>query len=277
MISSTNTTCVNVNVTPEYYLKEYDDILMGKRRTYSSALMSKEQGPKMCAELLRNIFDKYLHWTPEEVRDCLNHETVQLMKLSPLIKRIPCPPEIDSSKELYYVAWYLYPQTRTVKEPELIIKLYADILSGKVKKFPSNYFDGNDGYLRARVLFLTMVREYLPPFENLDAMYSYFASSEGKACLAKYKLNVPLRELYGSALAYLHDSLSVYQRSEELYEKYNTITNRSNSSGGNYLPVSKSEQDAFFEESDSDTSAIFETEMNESESEIIVNMGEVNF
>lgn len=230
---------VKPSVDPQYFLKEYDDILMGRRRTYSSSLMAKEQGPRMCAELLRCIFELYYHWSPADVRDKLTAERVKTMRITPLVKRIPCPPEVNASKELYYVAWYLYPETRTVKTPELILKLYQDILDDKIKKFPSNYFDGNDGYIRARILFLTMVREFLPPFTSLEAMYAFFASPEGRACITKYKLSIPLRELYGSALAYLHDALPECQKDEWLYEKYNTIESRRESL---YLPVTEAEK-----------------------------------
>lgn len=239
----TDITSAVQRVEPEYYLREYDDVLMGRRKTYSSALMAKEQGAVMCAELLRDIFKYYLKWSPIEIRDKLTPEVVAQMKIQPLIKRIPCPPEVDAQKELYYVAWYLYPETRNVKEPELIIKLYTDIINGKVKKFPSGYFDGNAGYLRARILFLTMVREFLPPFTSLDGLYGFFASSEGKKCINHYKLTIPLRELYGSALAYLHDALPWAQKSEILYEKYRKqiMLNREK---GNYLPVTQKEREA---------------------------------
>jgi len=242
MIQTCNVCNVKPGVDPSYYLKEYDDVLMGRRKTFSSALMAKEQGPHMCAELLRNIFSIYLHWSPVDVREKLTPEAVRRLKISPLIKRIPCPPEVDASKELYYVAWYLYPETRNIEEPELIIKLYTDILENKVKKFPGGYFDGNDGYLRAHILFLTMVREYLPPFESLDALYHFFASPEGKNCIIRYKLVVPLRELYGSALAFLHDSLPWSQKDERLYQRYLPLV-REGRAGKNYLPVTQMERE----------------------------------
>lgn len=242
MIQTENSTAVKPNVRPSYYLKEYDDVMMGRRKTYSSALMTKEQGPYLCAELLKSIFTLYMHWTPEQVRDQLTPDVVKTMKLWPLVKRLPCPPELNPAKELYYVAWHLWPETRTVKTPELIIKLYTDILNENMKKFPSGYFDGNDGYIRARILFMTMVREFLPPFENLEAMYMYFASPAGKKCISKYKLTIPLRELYGSALAYLHDALPEWQRDDDLYEKYNAMLQKPRPSESPFLPVTDAEK-----------------------------------
>lgn len=217
----------NMILKPEvdikYHLREYDDCLMGNRKSYSSALMAKGQGPYLCAELLRLIFKYYVHWNPTDVRDRLDKRYIDALKIEPLVNRIPCPPEVNPKKEFYYVAWYLYPETVNVKPAELVIKLYMDIINNNLVKFPKGYFDGNTGYIRARLLFLTMVREFLPKFDCLEAMYAYFASDKGRQCINAYKLSVPLRELYGSALDYMHDSLSDWQKDDELYEKYSKI------------------------------------------------------
>ena len=51
-------------------------------------------------------------------------------------------------------------------------------------------------------------------------LYSYFAGPKGREAVRKYKLLVPLRELYDSPLDYLHDSLSSQQKDETLYLKF---------------------------------------------------------
>ena len=204
----------------DYYLQEYDDILIGQRRTYSTPLMNKRYGPTLCAELLKRIFESYLHWSPTEVRDCLDKAVIEKMKLGPLIKRIPCPPEINRQEEFCFVAWYLYPKTRNANNIELMLKLYQDIVEGRASKYTSNYFDGSEGYWRARILLLMMIREYLPPFPNVKSLYAFFASTAGRKALEKYKLVLPMRELFGSPLAYLHGSLNKNQRSEFFFRKY---------------------------------------------------------
>lgn len=220
MVQYLSNITVRPNVDTKYYLHEYDDFLLGNRKSFSSALMSKGQGPHLCAQLLKLIFKYYMHWSPTEIRDKLNQNYIDILRIEPLINRIPCPPEINPKREFYYVAWYLYPETVNAKPPELTIKLYMDVLKGDLVKFPKNYFDGNIGYIRARLLFLTMVKEFLPKFENIESMYRFFASDKGRQAINTYKLNVPLRELYGSSLAYLHDSLPERQRDESLYKKY---------------------------------------------------------
>lgn len=209
------------DVDPHYYLHEYDDILLGNRKTFSSAFMSKNNDERICMSVLKYVFKNYLHWSPVEVRDNLTEEIITRMKLLPLINRLPCPDELDRNKDLYYIAWALYPETINVSKKDLIIKVYDDVLSGVRQKFPKEYFDGNEGYVRARVLMVTMLREHCAgKFNGIEEMYQFFASQQGRKLLLKYKLHYPLRELYPSALHYFHDCLPLDQRRADLLERY---------------------------------------------------------
>jgi hypothetical protein len=234
---------INPVISFESYLREYDEILTGKRKAFSASLMSKNQGTLMCVKMLRHIFKYYMHWTPTDVRDKLTPEVIKAMKIEPLIKRLPCPPELDPEKELYYIAWHLYPETQTVSSIDLIVKLYSDLLNGRIKKFPAGYFDGTDGACRAQILLRVMIQEFLPPFSSLESMYAFFASGEGRKAINDYRLTVPLQELYGTPLAYFHDCLSDNQKDEELYHKYNA-----KSRDTLFLPVTEEEKRIYFGE-----------------------------
>lgn len=204
-------------------LTEYDDVLLGRRQNYSAYFTSKKNGDIFVRMALKYCFEYYLHWTPTQVRDCLTLEIAKRMKIVRLIKRVPCPLELDAMNELYYVAWFLYPETRNISEKELILKAYSDILEGRIAKYPKDYFDGGQGYMRSRVLFLHMIRSY-KNFSNLDEMYAFFANDKkAKHLLAKYRLSAPLRDLYASPLEYLHEALPPVQKSEELYQKHLSI------------------------------------------------------
>lgn len=214
---------LNKEVDARFYLREYDEVLTGNRNNYSSACMSKSNGGRLIAEILDYIFSYYIRWTPTQVRDCLTPEIVKALHLESFIKRIPCPPEVLPKKgELYYVAWYIYSETKNASRIDLIIKVYMDVLHERITKFPKGYFDGNDGYSRARILLLTMIREFYS-FESQEEMYSFFASDAGRRAIHEHKLGVPLRELYSSALDYLHDALGEKQGSHQLYMKYHPL------------------------------------------------------
>lgn len=246
LIQAEMSAAVMPTINPGYHMREYDEMMMGHRKTYSSSLMAKERGPVLCAQVVRYAFEHYLHWSPTDARDRLSQEIIDTMKLAPLINRLPCPPELNRKTDLYFVAWHLYPETRTVSDYELIVKLYKDIIEDRVAKFPRSYFDGNAGYQRARLLFMIMLKEYTVGFESVEAMYAYFASEAGRNCINQYKLVVPLRELYGSPLAYLHDALPNHLKDEDLYEKYSKRIQRTRPTAS-YVPVTESELEQFEE------------------------------
>lgn len=201
-------------------LNEYDEVLMGKRKSYSAFFMSRHHGDKVIKIALKYCFETYLQWTPEQVRECLTPELVKRMHIEGLINRIPCPPELNAKTELYYVAWWLYPETQNVSTPELMIKVYDDLLSEKITKFPKGYFDGILGLIHAKAIFLTMVKRYLS-FDGPESMYAFFADTkQSKPIMKKYRLSVPLRELFDSPLDYLHEALPESQKREDLYQQY---------------------------------------------------------
>ena len=204
------------------YLKEYKEVLLGQRKAYSSALMSK-QGIEWRKGLLRSIFEQYRNWTPEQIRDLLTPALVTEMKLWTLINSIPCPAELDRKKELYYVAWYLYPETRNMTDDQLTLKLHADILNGQKRGFPRGYFDGDKGCHRAHILFCEMIEREFPRLgitDNTRFLYEYFASCHGKGLLRKYKLMTALCARYDSPLEYLHDFLPPKQKDDDLFKYY---------------------------------------------------------
>lgn len=209
------------------FLAEYDEVLIGKKKTYSAALMSKQHGTELCAALLKLIFAEYLNWTPYQIRDCLTLEIIKRMCLAPLINKIPCPQEVLRDKELYFVAGYLYPYTvkRDPHDPRLVIKIYHDLLNGNIQKFPKEFFAASEeGRLRARILFRVMVKEFLSGyFGSYADMYHFFASSQGMRTIEKYKLKRAMQTWFSSPLEYLHESLRVSERTPELDALYESL------------------------------------------------------
>lgn len=211
-------------LSPLENLHEVREMLLGQRQHYSANFLNKETGDVNAYEALRYIFEEFLKWTPYQVRDCLTLEIVKLMKMESLINRVPCPPELDRNRDFEYVAWFLYPKTKNCNQKDLSIRVYRRLIDGEIVRFPKGYFDGTKrGWFRAQCTFQYMLIEYFPPFEDLESLYRFFAGPEGRKAIQRYKLTVPLQELYETPLDYLHDSLSPIQKSEALYRKYKLI------------------------------------------------------
>jgi len=223
-------------------LKAYDDVLIGKREAFPIELISKESAPYVCASLLRLIFRKYLGWTPAQVRDLLTPKVVERMCLAPLVSRIPSPPEVLRDSELYFVAWYLYPEMKNSTDAELVGKVYQDLITGKIRKFPRNYFEGGIGHSKAKYMFVIMLQEYYNGvFESVEAMYRFFASAEGEKAVEEHKLKQPMKMWYDSALDYFHDSIPSNMKTEKtdcLYRCIKVSNNPDIEPIGNFLSLS---------------------------------------
>lgn len=207
----------------QYQLIEVEEMLLGKRQHFSTNFLDKETGHINVDRALRYIFEGFLEWTPIQVRDLLNAKVIHLMKMESLVNRIPCPLELDRSRDFEYVAWHLYPETVNCNAKDLALKVYHRLLNGEISRFPKGYFDGGPkGWFHARAAFQSMLIEFFQ-FTSLEEVYALFAGSEGRTAIKKYKLSVPLYELYETPLDYLHDALSSKQKSEELYQKYKKI------------------------------------------------------
>ncbi len=66
------------------FIQEYEDYLLGRRKTLSAIVLSKNIDARYYINVLRVIFEKYLHWDMYQVLDCLTPEIVKKMKLAPI-------------------------------------------------------------------------------------------------------------------------------------------------------------------------------------------------
>ena len=78
------------------------------RTFHPDEMFSKRTTPEYCARRIREIVAAYRpEWTPEDLRDRLTPELATGMGLWPLIKRLPCPDELNPKKDLCFIAWAL--------------------------------------------------------------------------------------------------------------------------------------------------------------------------
>lgn len=210
-------------ITPQMLLKEYQEKMDGKRVQYTELPHQQPEAGKIAAEVLRQIFEEYLHWTPEQAEKNLTPEIVKEYLLSSLIDLVPCPTELDRRKDLRFVAWFLYPDT--APDPyQLVGMMYRDLCDGKRSMYPFGYFIGSNGCMRAKALFQFMLDTVLPArFANAEQLYAFFADKRARSFLEKYHLGKPLDKFFsGSCVTYLHESIP-NNRDDQLFKKYLAI------------------------------------------------------
>jgi hypothetical protein len=194
-------------ISIETFRREYDEILLGNKNSGSTLLMSRHRGNKVTDDILRYVFEYYLGMTHTDVRDRLTLDVLKSLKLMPFVKRVPCPEELDENKDLFYIAFRLYPETRTANAADLVKKVYFEVAEGKRDKYPRLFFDSAGGWARAKICLLAMIGEYLP-LSDIGELYAFFADGRKAAeTLEKRKLMTPLRDMFDTPLEYLHESL----------------------------------------------------------------------
>jgi len=202
-------------------IAEYEDVLIGKRKAIASYYFS--YGPngnmKLALQIMHYSFNTYLRWNAEQLRDYLTLEVLERLKLRSLLRHIQFPPELDRKQDLFFIAWQLYPKTVHFTEQDLILRVYKDILSGKLQKYPKEFFTGRYGLLRARVCLRYMIEQYLQ-FGSIPELYEYFASVQCQRTLRLHKLLVICRDLFDSPVEYLHQTLPRVQQDIFLYRFY---------------------------------------------------------
>ena len=200
---------------------EYENLLLGKKKTFSTTYfeLSPEQNEKTALSIFRHAISCYLMWSQKQVEECLDWEVIKRMKLAPLMKYIQFPVENDRERDLFVLYDKLYPSRRKSNIKEPTISVYERILSKERSKFPKGYFDGTEGWYRSLICFQHMMTK-MKPFDSVDSMYEYFASSKGSLTLKEYKLNVVCNSMYETPVRYLHEALPAEYRNEYLLKRY---------------------------------------------------------
>ena len=200
---------------------KYEQMLIGNSPSnpYDYFPYTAEVNMKMALDVFRYAFEQFLRWTPLEVRDYINMDILDKLKLTFFLRYIQFPVELDPGRDLFYLAWLMYPQTIHMSETDLILNVYKGVLDRSLKKYPKEFFTGNSGYVRAMVC-LKYALENGRQFENLEELYAYYASPDVWKFLKEAKLDAVCKDLFRTPVEYLHECLSDAQRDEFLYHYY---------------------------------------------------------
>ena len=202
-------------------IAEYEDLLVGKRKTFSHYYFNYNStgNMKLALQVIEYAFDTYLKWSPGQLRDCLTIDVMEQLKLNGFIRYIAFPPELDSTKDLFYIAWLLYPTTVHFSEKDLVLRVYKNLLDEKIKKYPKEFFSGMDGLTRAHVCLRYMIEHYLPA-KSIDELYEYFGTLKSVRGLRQHKLLVVCNDLFDTPVEFLHKSLHKDQQNTFWYRYY---------------------------------------------------------
>lgn len=174
----------------------YERLLNGKAKALSQFFFQPSHVAERIQILIKYVIEEKMKITPEEAVDKLTLDVLNEYKLKSILKYIKKPDEYDEDN-LAYVVYYAYPNLPQPSNEELAIRTYKEVLDGKRKNFPKNYFiDGNYGELRAICCFKYLCEDLLK-FDS-NEIYETFSNSKCFELLSKYKLKIIMNVVFSS-------------------------------------------------------------------------------
>jgi hypothetical protein len=198
---------------------EYEQFLLGNRKRFSRYYFKKDalNNENTALSILKYVFETYLRWTPIEVRDCLNEKIIKQYKLETIIKYVNFPPELDKKKDLFYIAWKLYPNTANITSEDLVINVYSKILNKERNIFPKDFFVGIEGNERLKICLRYAIENY-HPFNSIVEMYDFFFTNKSNSFLKKYKLKKYITEVFDNPIKAVYEMLPEGQNNKLLFD-----------------------------------------------------------
>lgn len=198
-------------------IMEYEDILLGKRNEFSTSYLSKDNAENDGMIILKYVFENLLGWSPVTIRDFISPELIRMLHLQRVVNKIEFPPELDKNKDLFYLAWLMYPETVHHTRRDLTLKIYQQVLRGELTKFPKNFFLTARGEMNASICLQYAINQNLC-VKTIEELYMMFSDKKrAREFLGKVRLLVPCGDIYEYPIDMLHDSLPTSQKNEFFY------------------------------------------------------------
>ena len=184
-------------------IAEYNDILCGIKKRFSKDANINEVTAR---EVGRFAFDYYMQWTPHDIKTRLTKEILKQLKLDKLFEKYAdFPHELNSKKDMYYYAHWLYPDIIPYDIRNSVLNVYRGVLDGKRNLFSMNFFNDDYELERAEICLQEALKRN--EFKNEYEMYALFASDQAAEFLEKYKLSKPAQMYYKTPMHFLYSAL----------------------------------------------------------------------
>lgn len=200
---------------------DYDDSLIG-RIPYVDAY--NFYGPDAgganqtkALSCIRYAIENILHWDEDMAVKKFDDYVIRIMKLTKMIAYIDFPPEVPYG-DCRYILSLLYPDRVKINHEKLIEETYKSVLERDGKQFPREYFAGGAGFKRFCYCVKFLLENY-KPFNQIEEIYEFFDSPQGKKYLCEYRLKVPADQFAINMLDVIH-CITQNQPDSDLYFSY---------------------------------------------------------
>ena len=197
----------------------YEDYLIGRVPSLSTYYFyGSDPGganEKVALQLIKYAIEKLLNWTVDTAVKRFDEYIIKQLKLERIILYIDYPTEVKKE----YILSLIYPAKMHLSPRVLSERIYRSVLEDK-EQFPREYFSGVHGFQRFCYCLRYLIEHY-KVFYNIQDVYKFFISSEGKHFLSLYRLKVPAEQLGINVLDALYE-ISKDNEHSQFYRKRKT-------------------------------------------------------
>ena len=202
-------------------LSSYEDSLIGRAPEISTSFFfGTEPGgenQKITLTLLHFAFEYILGWEPKDVIQRMDMYYIRKMKLSKALNFISFPVDVKKTN-VKYILSLMYPdmvQLDPNERAEVVFKKVVD--TGK--QFPREYFIGIEGFYRFCACFRYFI-EYYYPLNNIQEIYEFCFSAQGKKILNELRLLVPAKQFEINFMDVIHECTQKSPHAEFYYNYF---------------------------------------------------------
>lgn len=209
----------------ENLIYEYQQMLLDEDKTFPSGYFTeknadhKRKNEVSAIAVIKYAIENLLGWTPEQMQRNLNYGIICKLRLRHFLDYIDFQPEVNVDKDFDAIAAKIYPDRIRIDERALVIKTFERALSGEISKLPKAFFEDKSGRDRA-IICLNYVISQKCVFNDIQDVYAFFVSPQGKRFIQHNRLSSAQRLLWESPLDYIHDSLNEADRNEVWFHYY---------------------------------------------------------
>lgn len=199
---------------------EYEKIYVGIKKNLPGSFFKEnpDKAKENAIAIIKYAFEIMLGWTPEDISFSVNADILKTMHLNTLVKYLQIPEEFGSKIEPKYFAHILYPDKIYFDDSGIALNIYKRILSGENIGYPKKFFHDEKGIARAKVCLSYVLREKLI-FSDIEEVYKYFLTPQGKADIHNFHLNAAFA-LFETPIDFVHQTLAESQKNDFLYHYY---------------------------------------------------------
>lgn len=186
-------------------IQTYKKLQSGELKTYGPYFFQPQKRKYRIQVLVKHFIEEVKGWTPEEALKKMTMKDLEENHLKIILNYIERP--IDFLEDdASYIIYEVYDELEKPSEEAMALSIYKEVLEGKRKNFPKNYFrDPILGERRALACFRYLTDTILGL--SKEEAFDLFGTSKGLNVLAEYRLKIIMTLVYFSNMDLL---LSAY-------------------------------------------------------------------